>query len=448
LYIRPPAGYAMSPGNRRVMRLFVQTDSTGAGAEGVRRYSYVLQDGAQTPAPDSVLSPSSTLVLHKGEPTSIWVINRTTEPTQVHWHGVEIDSPFDGVVGVGGFKGSPTPPIMPADSFEVRVTPPRRGSFMYHTHVNDIRQMSRGLWGAILILEPGESWNPSRDLVYQAGEGTDLEPVLNGKRGKDAFPPLTLQADERYRVRFMNISMGGPNLRFLLARDGAPVQWTPIAKDGFDLPAWQRQLGQADRFVSIGETMDVEVKLGAADRLLAYKAQAEAKQLLQQAGVPNLKFKLTNRNVSMPYTPVGVFLINEWRQIGLNVEHEQLETRLYINAQRSGNYEAALDFNCDFMDEPNLQLIKYISADKSPINYGRYTDRKLDELYEKQSAALDAKERYRLIREFETHALEQAYTFPTIWWHRIIVNWKQLKGWDITPSHYLNQDLADVWLDG
>jgi peptide/nickel transport system substrate-binding protein len=52
----------------------------------------------------------------------------------------------------------------------------------------------------------------------------------------------------------------------------------------------------------------------------------------------------------------------------------------------------------------------------------------------------------KLIREFERHALEEAYTIPTIWWHRIIVSWKQLKGWDITPSHYLNQDLADVWL--
>jgi peptide/nickel transport system substrate-binding protein len=99
------------------------------------------------------------------------------------------------------------------------------------------------------------------------------------------------------------------------------------------------------------------------------------------------------------------------------------------------------------MDEPNLQLIKYISADKSSINFGRYTDRKLDELYEKQARATNAKDRARFIREFEAHALQQAYTFPTIWWHRIIVQWKQLKGWDITPSHYLNQDLADVWLN-
>ena len=175
-------------------------------------------------------------------------------------------------------------------------------------------------------------------------------------------------------------------------------------------------------------------------------ARAEARKLLQEAGASNLKFKLTNRNVNMPYTPVGVYLINEWRQIGLTVEHEQLETRLYTNALRSGNYQAGLDFNCDFMDEPNLQLIKYISADKSSINYGRYKDAKLDELYAKQSGATDLNERKKLIREFEKHALEQSYTIPTIWWHRIIVNWKQMKGWEITPSHYLNQDLADVWL--
>jgi peptide/nickel transport system substrate-binding protein len=175
-------------------------------------------------------------------------------------------------------------------------------------------------------------------------------------------------------------------------------------------------------------------------------ARAEARKLLQEAGVPNLRFKLTNRNVNMPYTPVGVYLINEWRQIGLTVEHEQLETRLYTAALRGGNYDAGLDFNCDFMDEPNLQLIKYISADKSSINYGRYNDRKLDELYAKQSAATDPAERVKLIREFERHALQEAYTIPTIWWHRIIVSWKQLRGWDITPSHYLNQDLADVWL--
>lgn len=177
------------------------------------------------------------------------------------------------------------------------------------------------------------------------------------------------------------------------------------------------------------------------------RSRAEAQRLLKEAGQENLSFKLTNRNVANPYTPLGVFLIDQWRRIGINVQHEQLETKLYLAAQTEGRYDAALDFNCDFMDEPNLQLLKFLSADKSPINYSGYIDRKVDYLYEKQSGELDKKQRYATLRELERYVLDQAYIIPTLWWHRIIVQNKALKGWQITPSHYLNQDLADVWLD-
>ena len=178
-------------------------------------------------------------------------------------------------------------------------------------------------------------------------------------------------------------------------------------------------------------------------------SRAQARKLLQEAGVPNLTFTLTNRNVAMPYTSVGVFLIDQWRQIGLNVKHDQLETKLYLAAQQRDNptFDAALDFNCDFMDEPNLQLIKYLSHDRSSINYAQQTDRTLDELFDRQSGELDKKKRYAVLREFEKRALEQAYTIPTIWWHRIIVTHRNLKGWQITPSHYVGQDLTDVWLE-
>jgi len=175
----------------------------------------------------------------------------------------------------------------------------------------------------------------------------------------------------------------------------------------------------------------------------------EARRLLKEAGAENLTLKLTNRNVAMPYTPVGVFLIDQWRQIGLTVQHEQLETRLYLAAQQRDNptYDAALDFNCDFMDEPNLQLQKYLSADRSALNYSGHTDRKLDALYDQQAGELDRAKRVALLREFERQALDQAYVVPTIWWHRIIVHHKPMKGWHITPSHYVGQDLVDVWLD-
>lgn len=213
----------------------------------------------------------------------------------------------------------------------------------------------------------------------------------------------------------------------------ALVRWVGgILRPGYDLAVSEKELVQLP-----GWSRDINA------------SRAEARKLLQAAGVPNLAFTFTNRTVAMPYTPVGVFLIDQWRQIGVNVKHEQLETRLYLAAQQRDNptFDAALDFNCDFMDEPNLQLQKYLSHDRSAINYAQQTDRVLDDLYDKQSGELDKKKRYAILREFEKRALEQAYTVPTIWWHRIIVHHKVLKGWNILPSHYAGQDLADVWLD-
>jgi peptide/nickel transport system substrate-binding protein len=205
-----------------------------------------------------------------------------------------------------------------------------------------------------------------------------------------------------------------------------------VLRPGYDLAASEKEL-----LTYPGFSKDINA------------SRAQARKLLQEAGQANLTFTLTNRNVAMPYTPVGVFLIDQWRQMGVNVKHEQLETKLYLTAQQRDNptFDAALDFNCDFMDEPNLQLIKYLSHDRSSINYAQQTDRVLDELFDKQSGELDKKKRYAALREFEKRALEQAYTIPTIWWHRIIVTHKELKGWHITPSHYVGQDLADVWLE-
>jgi peptide/nickel transport system substrate-binding protein len=178
-------------------------------------------------------------------------------------------------------------------------------------------------------------------------------------------------------------------------------------------------------------------------------ARAEAIRQLADAGHPDLAFTLTSRNIATLYTPVADFLIDQWRQIGVPVKHELLEARFYLAAQQKDNpaLDAALDFNCDYMDEPNLQMQEYLSHDKSATNYAGQTDRVLDDLFDKQAGELDRNKRIALLRKFEKRALDQAYTIPTLWWHRIIVLNKQVKGWHITPSHYVGQDLADVWLD-
>jgi peptide/nickel transport system substrate-binding protein len=71
----------------------------------------------------------------------------------------------------------------------------------------------------------------------------------------------------------------------------------------------------------------------------------------------------------------------------------------------------------------------------------------LDELYDKQSRTTNVEERKRLVREFERVLLdEEAHYLMTLQWHRIIPHSSKVKGWQVTPSHYLNNTLDTVWL--
>jgi len=179
----------------------------------------------------------------------------------------------------------------------------------------------------------------------------------------------------------------------------------------------------------------------------ANKAREDAKKLLADAGLKDLKFKLLNRNVAEPYTPGAVFTIDQWKRIGVTVEHEQLETKLYQDRVAAGDFDVAMEFQADFMDDPTAQFSKFLTKKLSPSGYSGHTDIKIDEMYEKQKTLLDVAERTKLVRELDTYAMTQAYTVPLLWWQRIIVNHKKIKGWYMTPSHYLWQDLTTVWLD-
>ena len=83
------------------------------------------------------------------EPVEITVVNHLTEATAIHWHGMELDSYYDGVHGWSGVDRRLAPMIEPGGTFVVRFTPPRAGTFIYHTHLHDYRQLSSGLYGPI-----------------------------------------------------------------------------------------------------------------------------------------------------------------------------------------------------------------------------------------------------------------------------------------------------------
>jgi peptide/nickel transport system substrate-binding protein len=177
------------------------------------------------------------------------------------------------------------------------------------------------------------------------------------------------------------------------------------------------------------------------------KSREEAKRLLKEAGVPDLKFTLWNRNLAMPYTPAGIFLIDQWRQIGVTVEHKQSDTGAYLATMNAGNHDVAIDFSNLFMDDSSLGLAKYLSLDRAPENRSRSKDAELDKLYDDHMRERDPEKRKALIRAFEKRLFEQAYQQPLLWWHRIVPTHKVVMGWKMSPSHNLGADLATVWLN-
>jgi peptide/nickel transport system substrate-binding protein len=178
------------------------------------------------------------------------------------------------------------------------------------------------------------------------------------------------------------------------------------------------------------------------------ESRSEARRLLAEAGVPEgFSFALKNRDVPMPYRPIGTWLVEEWHRIGLQVRQETLDSAQYFKDLRAGDFELSTDFQCGYVVDPDLDLYKFQSRGRSDSNYGRYTDAVLDDLYVRQSRTVDPDQRRRVIRAFEQRLVdEEAHYLLTLQWHRIVPHWARVRGWTVTPSHYLNNQLDTVWL--
>jgi FtsP/CotA-like multicopper oxidase with cupredoxin domain len=224
------------------------------------RRQVVTERGARPPAADSIETQGSVLVLTRGQPTDIVVVNRLSEPTAIHWHGIELESYSDGVAGWSGTGDRLAPSVMPGDSFTARLTLPRAETFMYHTHLNDIEQLISGLYGGIVVLEPGKRFDARRDHLFVTGwDGEIRAPalphlIING----DSLPgPLLLAAGVVHRLRFVNIAPAGL-IRYAIYRDTSLVTWRRLAKDGADLPPAQSIRTPSTMLIAVGETYDFE----------------------------------------------------------------------------------------------------------------------------------------------------------------------------------------------
>jgi FtsP/CotA-like multicopper oxidase with cupredoxin domain len=255
IQVRPrPGDVPVARVNPRKVSVHVLQGPAPADTSLPAPISFLLPRNSREPAASDVRVPGDMLLLTRGEPTDVTVHNRLSEPTSIHWHGLELESWSDGVPGWSGHGSTIAPPIAPGDSLTARLSLRRAGTFIYHTHLNDVEQITAGLYGPLIVLEPGQAWDPTRDFVFTGGLNGKPFPnlVVNGVREE---PPLELVAGETYRFRFINITPAGA-YSFQIRRNGELASWRPIAKDGADLPAHQAVPGPALMRIFNGETFD------------------------------------------------------------------------------------------------------------------------------------------------------------------------------------------------
>lgn len=215
---------------------------------------FVLQEGNKT-INDTISIPGPTIILNRDEPVSIKVINKLKEATTVHWHGMEIDSYFDGVSGWGNYKGMLAPIVQAGDSFVVHMKPPRSGTYIYHTHMHNLQLMG-GMYGALIVKDPEEKYDEEKNKVLLITHNIKGDILINGQKDQDT---LYMKKGMRYRLRMINISFGFSMCNTSIIHNGTPVNWKALAKDGADLPSFQQVVKPAlSQPISIGETYDFE----------------------------------------------------------------------------------------------------------------------------------------------------------------------------------------------
>ena len=257
--VKSIAGAATEPASEakpRKIDLIIEPDAQAAASEpkfkcAIREKNKVLASEDRSVGPP--------IVVTRGELTEVSVLNHLKTPTAIHWHGLELESYYDGVIG-GGVGNQVTPAIAPGDTFVARFTPRRAGTFIYHTHAADPYQLTGGIYGALVVLEPGQSFDSEHDKLLVIGT---RDSFFDAKRftvnGQEAPPPLTLIKGETYRLRLINMA---PNLlaNFRLGSQEHPASWRALSKDGAIVPARLNKESNAVLEIASGETYDFEFR--------------------------------------------------------------------------------------------------------------------------------------------------------------------------------------------
>ncbi|MEO6508683.1 MAG: copper oxidase [Patescibacteria group bacterium] len=205
--------------------------------------------------------PGPLIHVTEGDKVRIILKNDLSEPTTIHWHGVEVPNNMDGIPDVTQKA------IQPGKSFTYEFVAKPHGTFWYHSHVDSDKQISVGLSGAFII-DPIGGLTPKPDIdkvlmlnewriingqTFAAMPASDMDGNLFTINGK-AYPDteqINVKVGQKVRLRFI----GSGQMIHPMHLHG--FAFKVVATDGNDVPE-AAQLTKDVITVSPGERYDIE----------------------------------------------------------------------------------------------------------------------------------------------------------------------------------------------
>jgi len=191
--------------------------------------------------------PGPVIRANAGDTIRVTLVNKLSEPTTIHWHGVPVPNGMDGVPGISA------PVVQPGGTFVYEFPAPSPGTYWYHPHHDAAAQVGRGLYGLLVVDPPEKRWD--REVPLVVGEFGGMAGALTGMRGMGgtsgsgggmgsgmmagtllingktapAIPEVRVMKGERVLFRMVNTG----NMVHPMHVHG--MRWEIVATDGFAL---------------------------------------------------------------------------------------------------------------------------------------------------------------------------------------------------------------------
>ena len=193
--------------------------------------------------------PGPTIHVHQGDRVRVVLVNELPAPTTIHWHGLSVDPDMDGVPGMS------QNPVQPGQTYVYEFTASDPGTYIYHTHYDDLNQLDRGLYGAVVVdpRKPAERYD--RDYLMMLSSWrivSDSENYfsINGKSYPLTKPYLVKSGD---KVRIREIDISGTEFHTMHLHGH---RFQVVAVDGQPVPVANRQ-SMVTLTIGPGETRDI-----------------------------------------------------------------------------------------------------------------------------------------------------------------------------------------------